>query len=312
MDRLQKNFQRLEIDTKKKKNNRSSTLIESPIHEEEETERNPTIYHLRSSSLHDIIPPSPQQQNINEYQYRKKWYQLPRMNLKRNQSMVPIHSNGGLKAGTVEPPEPPPQLELDLDDWLSTTEDLIINNKHQSVSTPVSPSVSLRHKKSSSSSILSLPPAKQQKQRPISFNEFESMTTSSLDEDLLISPSVSTNSATNNNTPSYTNTHSIYTPDTNELVINFKHIKPRTTKIPVKRRKIEYKALHEWQQQLLLSLNNNLFPKRTTFTIASINTIIIILLLLLLVCLPLSLYMYVLAARVKKIKIFIDKKLHHS
>ncbi|GAN10972.1 hypothetical protein MAM1_0440c10522 [Mucor ambiguus] len=77
---------------------------------------------------------------------KKKWFQLPRMNLKRQQSTPPRRGFGGLKAGLVEPPEPPPQLLFNLD-WSTSLKgptSLWDNDVKQSASTPVTPVVSRR------------------------------------------------------------------------------------------------------------------------------------------------------------------------
>lgn len=272
MDKLQKNFEKLEIDTKRpKKFKRNSTLFESsPVNEQ-------NIQQLRSSSL-DNIPQHEQQ----HYQYKKKWYQLPRMALKRNQSMLPIQAGyGGLKAGTVEPPDPPPQLQLDLD-W--STKDIIINNKHQSFSTPVSPvpsrtpsidSPSLKqHKKSSS---LSSFKSKKPNKRPVSFNELDSMcylnTIHDEDQLLISSPITDTN---DNEQEHHHHPKTIYTPDTHEFILDFKNVKPRTTKLKRKSiRKLELKAIHEWQHQLLKALDKNVFPKQTAFIVSRLTYYIV-------------------------------------
>ncbi|KAL7319370.1 hypothetical protein PS15m_002514 [Mucor circinelloides] len=77
---------------------------------------------------------------------KKKWFQLPRMTLKKQQSTPPRSGFGGLKAGLVEPPEPPPQLLFNLD-WSTTSigpTTLWENDVKQPASTPVTPVVSRR------------------------------------------------------------------------------------------------------------------------------------------------------------------------
>lgn len=77
---------------------------------------------------------------------KKKWFQLPRMTLKRQQSTPPRRGFGGLKAGLVEPPEPPPQLLFNLD-WstsLKSSSTLWENDVSPSASTHVTPVVSRR------------------------------------------------------------------------------------------------------------------------------------------------------------------------
>lgn len=138
-------------------------------------------YHHSSPDLkHDV------QQNASHN--KKKWFQLPRMNLKRQQSTPPRRGFGGLKAGLVEPPEPPPQLLFNLG-WstsLKVPTTLWEDDVKQSASTPVTPVVSrrssgvysdtifstecntTRHKKSSSSvsSLSTIVPEQQDNHTP--------------------------------------------------------------------------------------------------------------------------------------------------
>ncbi|KAK4515956.1 uncharacterized protein ATC70_010916 [Mucor velutinosus] len=96
-------------------------------------------HHQSSSDLKQYV-----QRNVSHN--KKKWFQLPRMNLKRQQSTPPRRGFGGLKAGLVEPPEPPPQLLFNLD-WSTSLKGptaLWENDVKQSASTPVTPVVSRR------------------------------------------------------------------------------------------------------------------------------------------------------------------------
>lgn len=75
---------------------------------------------------------------------KKRWFQLPRMTLIRQSSTPPLD---GLKAGLVEPPEPPPQLLFNLD-WSSknSPKPLLWDNdvSNHSFSTPTSPNINRR------------------------------------------------------------------------------------------------------------------------------------------------------------------------
>lgn len=78
---------------------------------------------------------------------KKKWFQLPRMTLIRQSSTPPTRDLDGLKAGLVEPPEPPPQLLFNLD-WSSKNSPtpLLWDNdvSNHSFSTPTSPNINRR------------------------------------------------------------------------------------------------------------------------------------------------------------------------
>lgn len=107
------------------------------------------IYDYAIDSAHPHHQSSPDlRQHIqsNAAHNKKKWFQLPRMNLKKQQSTPPRRGFGGLKAGLVEPPEPPPQLLFNLD-WSTSLKGpttLWENDVKQSASTPVTPVVSRR------------------------------------------------------------------------------------------------------------------------------------------------------------------------
>ncbi|KAL9549523.1 hypothetical protein MBANPS3_005172 [Mucor bainieri] len=107
------------------------------------------IYEYTIDSAHSHHQSSPdlkQYLQRNASHNKKKWFQLPRMNLKRQQSTPPRRGFGGLKAGLVEPPEPPPQLLFNLD-WSTSLKGpttLWENDVKQSASTPVTPVVSRR------------------------------------------------------------------------------------------------------------------------------------------------------------------------
>ncbi|CEP09697.1 hypothetical protein [Parasitella parasitica] len=118
----------------------------------------PVKQHKRSSSAIYGNPPSYHQscpdfkQNTNRHSYhhgnKKKWFQIPRMTLKRQQSTPPRRGFGGLKPGLVEPPEPPPQLLFNLE-WSANLEGSTAmlswkNDVNHSASTPVTPVVSRR------------------------------------------------------------------------------------------------------------------------------------------------------------------------
>jgi hypothetical protein len=78
---------------------------------------------------------------------KKKWFQLPRITLKRQASTPQKSGYGGLKAGLVEPPEPPPQLLFNLD-WSSKDSALPIlwdnDVSNFSIGTPTSPVIRRR------------------------------------------------------------------------------------------------------------------------------------------------------------------------
>ncbi|OAD03292.1 hypothetical protein MUCCIDRAFT_81292 [Mucor lusitanicus CBS 277.49] len=241
-------------------------------------------YHHSSPDLkHDV------QQNASHN--KKKWFQLPRMNLKRQQSTPPRRGFGGLKAGLVEPPEPPPQLLFNLG-WstsLKVPTTLWEDDVKQSASTPVTPVVSrrssgvysdtifstecntTRHKKSSSSvsSLSTIVPEQQDNHTPaqlekdmlavrrLSCPNYNYQEDGFLDEAAVTTPPPSP-PLSKNSADYKILLFSVYAPDTNELVLNFRNIQPRTVKL--KRRcnlKSEQKALHEWQTQLLTRLKHS-------------------------------------------------------
>lgn len=273
-------------------------------------------------------------------QNKKRWFQLPRMTLKRQQSTPPRRGIGGLKAGLVEPPEPPPQLLFNLD-WstsLKSSSTLWENDVNHSASTPVTPVASRRsssiyfdtfipeeynnrHKKSLSfSSASTIVPEKKdtiqldhdilavRRLSCLAYDQkfdvtsntpskseccntstklFSAISTENMSP-LQTSPSSSTSTSASSLSSSSTPPPSpsilknnadyrillsnVYTPDTNELVINFRNIQPRTVKL--KRRnnwKSEQKALHEWQTQLISRLNHSLSVQHRDNTIVSID-----------------------------------------
>ncbi|KAI8994921.1 hypothetical protein BDB01DRAFT_902589 [Pilobolus umbonatus] len=94
----------------------------------------PKRFHLHLHTDHTPSPPNklitrnistPNLKDLNSIYYekindklghgplKKRWFQLPRITLKRHSSNPLRRGYGGLKAGTVEPPEPPPQLFMD-------------------------------------------------------------------------------------------------------------------------------------------------------------------------------------------------------
>ncbi|CEI86583.1 hypothetical protein RMCBS344292_01018 [Rhizopus microsporus] len=83
---------------------------------------------------------------------RKRWFQLPRMTLKRNPSTPVRRIDSGTRTAAIEPPEPPPRLLFNLQ-WSSeyiAASPLIWNsddNSSNSISTPTSPTISRKSSK---------------------------------------------------------------------------------------------------------------------------------------------------------------------
>lgn len=136
----------------------ASMITASPIQQHKRSVSAIYEYAIDSSHLHHQSSPDLQQQvHRNASHNKKKWFQLPRMNLKRQQSTPPKRGYGGLKAGLVEPPEPPPQLLFNLD-WstgLKGPTRRWENDVKQSASTPVTPVVSRRSSGAYSDTIFS-------------------------------------------------------------------------------------------------------------------------------------------------------------
>ncbi|KAI8640037.1 Dbl homology domain-containing protein [Parasitella parasitica] len=306
----------------------------SPV---EQHKRSKSAIYDSLSTYHQSFPDLKQNTHRHSYHYdnKKKWFQLPRMTLKRQQSTPPRRGFGGLKPGLVEPPEPPPQLLFNLD-WSTNLKDSTAmlswkNDVSHSISTPVTPVASRRsssvysdilpfyewnfhHKKSSSVSststvsleddaiqledddlalrrqscpeyddqgsyhdetVKTLPRSKCRKLLSIipiqPLNMKKGVSTEGGTFQPLPSPSTSTSSLpsssssappsspplSKNKTDNKNTLISVYVPDTNELVLDFRNIQPRTTK-PKHRHnlKTEQKALNEWQTQLLIALNH--------------------------------------------------------
>lgn len=211
---------------------------------------------------------------------RKKWFQLPRITLKRQASTPPRAGYGGLKAGLVEPPEPPPQLLFNLD-WSSN--DAPLGNDVSS--TPNTPTIS---KRSSGFNFEIIEPpiipshndriVRRQSCPNYEDNEVLKKQTKLFSfgrpvlrrgvssDGCTVTPSASSSTSSTSSTPTpspispclddFKPLFIVSAPNSEEVILNFKTIKPRTCKLRSKvNPKIELKALNVWQTQLLISLN---------------------------------------------------------
>ncbi|KAI9485441.1 MAG: Dbl homology domain-containing protein [Benjaminiella poitrasii] len=127
----------------------ANSLNEQQHHHKRSTSANSEIlfsHHYQSTpdlTLKNQPPFSPTNSNNSPFSLKKRWFQLPRMNLKRQQSTPPLKRSGygGMKPGTVEPPDPPPQLLYNLD-WSTKPIDTCQTVVTGSISTPASPIIS--------------------------------------------------------------------------------------------------------------------------------------------------------------------------
>lgn len=140
-------------------NNHEDMVLSSPIHDIKSNG------HKRSTSADNENVTLPRNQSVRDLPSKrvsydakshskstgdipkKKWFQLPRITLKRQASTPQKNAQDSLKAGSVEPPEPPPQLLFNLD-WSSKdyTTPLFWDNDVNSylISTPRSPKIRRR------------------------------------------------------------------------------------------------------------------------------------------------------------------------
>lgn len=168
METIINKAENLEIDTsditKWPEIQESSSIDETHHQHDLHFSTTPIKHHKRAASesgeyaTTDILPTRQSLPDLKEYIHKnsfcsnkKKWFQIPRMTLRRQQSTPPRSGLGGLKAGSVEPPDPPPQLLFNLD-WStpnlkgSSTTTLWDNNdvKQLAESTPATPATSRR------------------------------------------------------------------------------------------------------------------------------------------------------------------------
>lgn len=214
---------------------------------------------------------------------KKKWFQLPRLTLKRQASTPPRAGYGGLKAGLVEPPEPPPQLLFNLK-WSS--KDAPLGNDVNS--TPSTPTISRRNSDFSFDVIPSEPIIPSDRiirrqscpnyedntignKKPTSGKLFSSFQRPVLrrgvsSDGYVVTPSASSSTSSTSSIPplspispcpdDFKPLFIVSAPDSNEVVLDFGSIKPRTCKLRRKMNpKVELRALNVWQTQLITSLN---------------------------------------------------------
>lgn len=136
MDKVEKKLKILKINTEleprpslfaepKQKRFSTSCLVDTtcPItptdnsdgHKRSVSVGNETIFLPRNQSVPNLLSRATETKRSLK---KKKWFQLPSIGLKRQTSTPPKRGYGGLKAGLVEPPEPPPQLLFNLN-WSS-------------------------------------------------------------------------------------------------------------------------------------------------------------------------------------------------
>ncbi|KAI7894925.1 Dbl homology domain-containing protein [Mucor mucedo] len=296
MEAAEKKFRLLEIDTAKKEPKRSNRLPGG-------TQRYSTSFlfnveakgteeklhnHKRSASAghESIMLPRADCESSSkglirqQLTNRKKWFQLPRITLKRQASTPPRAGYGGLKAGLVEPPEPPPQLLFNLA-WSSN--DAPLGNDVNS--TPNTPTIS---KRSSGFNFDIIEPpiipslndriVRRQSCPNYEDNEILKKQTKLFSfgrpvlrrgvstDGYTVTPSASSSTSSTSSIPppspispcldDFKPLFIVSAPNSDDVVLDFKSIKPRTCKLLRKvNPKIELKALNVWQTQLLISLN---------------------------------------------------------
>lgn len=258
-----------------------STVCNSPVSDQQTASKSvSSFYHHRTASLQDVSV-------LKTMNKKKKWYQLP-ISLKRHDS-TPLYIQpektgfGGLKAGTVEPPSPPPKLTLTLDHSFTTklnghtenlpkeTSDTLINSMeleklyiNEETVTPCSPTPPYEDLDANKSTInLFLPTLKLKKKIMPQDKTVSAPTTPTSTKSYsstLPSPASSTQSLSyfeNTNVLS-----SVFTEDTHQLVMNFRNVKPRSTPLVGRpnNSKLEKNALYKWQNQLLETLEQKRFP----------------------------------------------------
>lgn len=282
------------------------------------------------------IDPKCSFRNLTNAAMKKKWFQIPRISLKRQASTPPRAGYGGLKAGLVEPPEPPPQLLFNLE-WSSNYAPAPLLWGNNVSSTPNTPTISRRCSGFSFDIIPSgtpnnatitkqdgsiIPSDKIKLNRRKSCPNYKEMLTSTEESQQTtlteisgnkkftniklfsnfqrpnlrrgassdgygVTPSASSSTSSTSSTPSmaspllspsYINSDDlksflfiVYAHHSNEIVLNFKNIKPRACKLRRKTNpKIELKALNVWQSELLTALNNMKSLPRKQISIVSV------------------------------------------
>ncbi|KAI7904414.1 Dbl homology domain-containing protein [Cokeromyces recurvatus] len=247
-----------------------------------------TTYHHHCQSTPDL----------KSHLLKKKWFSFSRINLRRQRSTPPLNriGYGGLKPGTVEPPDPPPQLLYHLDHYFSDREttqvstppsssftisvnrrrSLIDINKQHQESPSFSSTLSTAEEEERSTVIeqfqakhhynphrrLSCPDAHEDSDKELSFmpeSEDVAHNIKKNHKEEHVKSSLSSFEEQKSNVLLF----DIYKPHTTKFVMSFKQLEPRTVKL--RRRvhpKSETKAVLEWQYHLIKTLNEDYFKKQ--------------------------------------------------
>lgn len=232
-----------------------------------------TIFLPRNQSVPNLLSKATDIKNSTKN--KKKWFQLSR--LKRQASTPPKRDYGGLKAGLVEPPEPPPQLLFNLDWSSNKLQPLVCDNTVLSTDvcsdpdTPQESPILVRrgscpaYKPTSLEETDTPPQSPTHKSKLIPHKLFSNFQRpilrrgNSNDGHHNIIPSASSSSSSTASTPSSPlddhHLFNVYEPNTNQIVLRFGQIKSRNTKLK-RKSKNEAKTLHIWQNELLYTLND--------------------------------------------------------
>ncbi|KAI9259814.1 Dbl homology domain-containing protein [Helicostylum pulchrum] len=269
MDEIEKKLELLQIDTQlvpkarpksltmDKTKRRSTSLLldtcpynssKSIGHKRSVSFGSETIFLPRNQSVPNLLSKATDAKN--SIKSRKKWFQLSR--LKRQASTPPKRDYGGLKAGLVEPPEPPPQLLFNLD-WSSNklqplecdNNTLLSTDFRSDPDTPQESPIVVR--RGSCPVYKPTPPPAKTDSPPPSPTHKSKLTSAS---------SSSSSTASTPSTP--LDDHQlfdVYEPNTNQIVLRFSQIKSRNTRLK-RKSKNEARTLHIWQNELLYTLND--------------------------------------------------------